>query len=107
MLTICKLHSAGVIHNALGKHNERHVLACKDGPRIIDFKLAKLHDCLGGTPVPYGEYHRILAATEEGHFCKELMDAEFGCGFHSDSEERSRKVTPALKGDKGKYFTLI
>ncbi|KAI0673561.1 hypothetical protein C8Q78DRAFT_989742 [Trametes maxima] len=53
MLAVTQLHNAGVFHGQL--LDPRHFIPMKDGSlRIVDFSVAKLHQCPGSTPLSLG-----------------------------------------------------
>ncbi|KIM47621.1 hypothetical protein M413DRAFT_205213 [Hebeloma cylindrosporum] len=78
MLGICKIHQAGIVHNAL--HSYFHVMQHGEEPRIIDFSRARRHNCRGAYPADrYGDFQ----GSAEIPWCMELAKMEGVYGMKS------------------------
>jgi len=78
MLGICKIHQAGIVHNAL--ESRFHLMRHGKEPRIIDFSQAKRHHCRGAYPADrYGD----LQGSPDIPWCMELAKLEGFYGMKS------------------------
>lgn len=85
MLSVCKIHEAGIIHGDL--LDGHHFVKMGDGVRIIDFSSAVRHQCRNGIPrLLGGRGHDV-----EGQ-CTELVNMEKTFGFRSDVTDSGRRV---------------
>lgn len=85
MLSVCKIHQAGIIHGDL--LDGHHFVKMGDGIRVIDFSSAVRHRCRNGIP-------RLIGGRgndAEGQ-CAELVNMEKTFGFRSDVTDCGRRV---------------
>jgi predicted Ser/Thr protein kinase len=85
MLSVCKIHEAGIVHGDL--LDGHHFVKMEDGVRVIDFCSAFRHRCRGGIP-------RLLGGkgTDPDGQCKELVKMEKTYGFRNDVTDAGRYV---------------
>lgn len=80
MLAGCKIHRAGISHNALisGYQKGSHIISTPTGPMFVDFTQATRHKCLGAHPC---STFKGISSHSEPEQCKELANLEISEGF--------------------------
>jgi predicted Ser/Thr protein kinase len=83
MLSVCKIHQAGIIHGDL--LDGHHFVKMGDGVRVIDFSSAIRHYCRNGIP-------RLLGGSgnDVRGQCEELVNMEKTFGFRNDVTDAGR-----------------
>ena len=89
MVSVCRLHDLGVLHNQLLPFDDHdHVKVGPAGPVLFDFTQAERHKCGGAYPrvaVPRKQVY------DETH-CRELVDFERAVGPMTGSSEEVVRV---------------
>ena len=75
MLTLCKVHAAGVMHNT--KLDLRHFVMKGKQVFLVDFSNALIHPCGNAHPVLYQDARsRVSDPDLDQSECQELVNAE-------------------------------
>jgi len=75
MLTLCKVHAAGVMHNT--QLDLRHFVTKGKQVFLIDFSSALIHPCGNAHPVLYKDTRsRLRDDDHDQSECQELVQAE-------------------------------
>ncbi|KAI0306285.1 hypothetical protein B0F90DRAFT_730675 [Multifurca ochricompacta] len=75
MLTLCKVHSAGIMHNT--SLDLRHFVMKGKQVLLVDFARAMAHPCGNAHPILYKDsYSQIMDDEQDEPECEELVKAE-------------------------------